>query len=59
MYRKLDQENKTTFEKQVGQVNILLELLTVFSLAIVYPEEGSIAEPSVKILIITGQFYNF
>ena len=43
----------------MGQVNILLELLTVFSLAIVYPEEGSIAEPSVKILIITGQFYNF
>ena len=43
----------------MGQVNILLELLMVFSLAIVYPEEGSIAEPSVKILIITGQFYNF
>ena len=43
----------------MGQVNILLELLTVFSLAIVYPEEGSIAETSVKILKITGQFYNF
>ena len=43
----------------MGQVNILLELLTVFSLAIVYAEEGSIAETLVKILKITGQFYNF
>ena len=53
----MDQENKTTFEKQVGQVNILLELLTVFSL--VYPEEGSIAETSVKILIITASVLQF
>ena len=26
MYGKLDQENKTTFEKQGGQVNILLKV---------------------------------
>ena len=41
----------------MGQVNILLELLTVFSL--VYPEEGSIAETSVKILIITASVLQF
>ena len=33
------------------------ELLTVFSL--VYPEEGSIAETSVKILIITASVLQF
>jgi len=38
-----------------GKLN--LELLTVFSL--VYPEEGSIAETSVKILIITASVLQF
>ena len=33
------------------------ELLTIFSL--VYPEEGSIAETSVKILIITASVLQF
>ena len=36
---------------------ILTNFLTVFSL--VYPEEGSIAETSVKILMIKRPFYNF
>ena len=36
---------------------ILTNFLTAFSL--VYPEEGSIAETSVKILMIKRPFYNF
>ena len=36
---------------------ILMNFLTVFSL--VYPEEGSIAETSVKILIITASVLQF
>ena len=36
---------------------ILTNFLMVFSL--VYPEEGSIAETSVKILMIKRPFYNF
>ena len=36
---------------------ILTNFLTVFSL--VYPEEGSIAETSVKILIITASVLQF